>query len=310
MQAAMNEKPYKDLAGFLRSRYGCRVQKITIDAGLSCPNRDGTLGVGGCIYCNERGSGTGAAAQGLSITQQIERGKGTYGKRYKAKKFLAYFQAHTNTYAPVDRLEALYREALSVPDVVGLCIGTRPDCVGKEVLALLENLAADAMIWVEYGLQSSNDKTLRTINRGHDAACFAKTVKETAGRNILTCAHVILGLPGETRQDMLDTARFIAALPVDGVKIHLLYVIRGTALHRMYDQGRYQCMEQAEYVETVRRFIELLPPDMMIQRLTGDPNKDELVAPEWSLEKGKTFLLIHEAMARENSRQGLCYEPS
>ncbi|WP_244549307.1 TIGR01212 family radical SAM protein [Desulfatibacillum alkenivorans] len=306
----MNEKPYKDLAGFLRSHFGCRVQKITLDAGLSCPNRDGTLGRGGCIYCNERGSGTGAALQGLSITQQLERGKETLGRRYKAKKFLAYFQAHTNTYAPVERLQALYREALAVPGVVGLCIGTRPDCVDEKILALLEDLAAEAMIWAEYGLQSRHDKTLDLINRGHDAACFEKTVVATAGRNILTCAHVILGLPGENREDMLETARYIAALPVDGVKIHLMYVVRGTALHRIYEQGRYQCMEQEDYVETVHRFLELLPPDMVIQRLTGDPHRDELVAPEWSLRKGETITLIHESMARENSRQGRFYSPS
>ena len=177
----MNEKPYTDLAGFLRSHFGCRVQKITLDAGFSCPNRDGTLSRGGCIFCNERGSGTGAALQGLSITQQLERGKETLGKRYKARKFLAYFQAHTNTYAPVERLEALYREALAVPGVVGLCIGTRPDCVDEKVLALLEELASEAMIWAEYGLQSRHDKTLSLINRGHDAACFEKNRQGDCG---------------------------------------------------------------------------------------------------------------------------------
>lgn len=306
----MNNKPYKDLASFLRSRFGERVQKITLDAGLTCPNRDGSISTGGCIFCNARGSGTGAASQGISITEQLERGKQSLGKRYKARKFLAYFQAHTNTYAPVERLEELYREALAVEGVVGLSIGTRPDCVDDQILSLVEELARTHMVWVEYGLQSSNDATLKLINRGHDSACFERAVLSTADRGILTCAHAILGLPGEARKEMLDTARFLGKLPVDGVKIHLLYVVRGTPMEAMYNQGRYKCMDQDDYVETVCDFLELLPPQMVIQRLTGDPHRDELVAPQWSLEKGKTLNMIIQTMHGRGSIQGSRYDAS
>ncbi len=303
-------KRYQDLASFLRKRFGGRVQKISLDAGFTCPNRDGTLSQGGCIFCNARGSGTGAYSQGLSITQQLEHGKIILGKRYKAEMFLGYFQSHTNTYAPVSQLEALYREALSVEGMVGLSIGTRPDCVDPPTLALLEDLAKDYMIWMEYGLQSCHDKTLKAINRGHDAACFASAVRASAERGLLSCAHVILGLPGESRDDMLETARFIADLPVDGVKIHLLYVAQGTALEDLYNQGSYQCMGQEEYIEIVCDFIELLPPEMVVQRLTGDPHEEELVAPAWSLQKSETRSRIHSLQEKRNSRQGLFYIPS
>ena len=265
-------KRYNDLNTYLRALFGCRVQKVTIDAGFSCPNRDGTVSSGGCIYCNVRGSGTGAFARGMSVTDQLQQGKKALARRYKAQKFIAYFQSFSNTYAPVPTLKRLYEEALAVEDVVGLAIGTRPDCVNEAVLDLLQAYTDRYLIWIEYGLQSAKDETLVLINRGHDAQCFADAVKSTSNRGIKICAHVILGLPGETRDDMLHTARTIADLGVDGLKLHLLYVVKGTRLEALYRQGKFRCLEQQEYVDLVCDFLEHIPRDIIVQRLTGDPH--------------------------------------
>ncbi|MBW2219844.1 MAG: TIGR01212 family radical SAM protein, partial [Deltaproteobacteria bacterium] len=213
-------KRYNDLNTYLKGIFGCRVQKITIDAGFSCPNRDGTLSTKGCIYCNVRGSGTGAGSKGLSVTEQLRQGKSALSKRYKAKKFIAYFQAFSNTYAPIERLKHLYDEAVEVENVVGLSIGTRPDCVDESVLDLLQDYAKNYMVWIEYGLQSAHDSTLAFINRGHDFNCFKKAVDTTQNRDIKICAHIILGLPQEEKKHMLATAKAIADMGIDGIKIH------------------------------------------------------------------------------------------
>ena len=298
------KKPYYDLNTYLRSIFGCRVQKISLDAGLTCPNRDGRVGTGGCIYCNTRGSGTGASALGLTITEQIERGKEFLRKRYKAQRFIAYFQSFSNTYGPHEKLKALYDEACAVQDIVGLSIGTRPDCIDESILTLVQGYAEDYLVWIEYGLQSIHDRTLAFINRGHDAACFRSAVEKTKGRGIKICAHVVLGLPFEDRSDMLATAQAVSSMGIDGIKIHLLYVVKGTPMERLCREKRYRCLEQGEYVELVCDFLELLPPDMVIQRLTGDPHPDELAAPEWSLRKSETLSLIGKTMAARGSRQG------
>ena len=295
---------YYDLNSYLRNIFGCRVQKISLDAGLTCPNRDGHISTGGCIYCNSRGSGTGASSQGLSITEQIMRGKEFLKKRYKAQKFIAYFQSFSNTYGPYEKLKGLYEEALAIDDIVGLSIGTRPDCVDESVLTLLESYAKDYLVWIEYGLQSIHDRTLAAINRGHDVECFKGAVDKTRGRGIKICAHVILGLPFEDRHDMLATAKAVAAMGIDGIKIHLLYVVKGTRMEELYLEGKYRCLEQEEYVNLVCDFLELLPPDMVIQRLTGDPHPHELVAPEWSLRKNETLSRIKETFAERESWQG------
>jgi radical SAM protein (TIGR01212 family) len=300
----LNKKPYRDLNTYFRSRFGCRVHKVTVDAGLDCPNRDGSLSTGGCIYCNAKGSGTGAYRQGVSITRQIERSKERIARRFKTNKLMAYFQSFTNTYAPVERLKALYDEALAVDNVVGLAIGTRPDCVNEAVLSLLENYARSHLIWIEYGLQSAHNHTLSLINRGHDFACFERAVAATRNRGINICAHVILGLPGETRQAMLATADAVAAMGIDGIKLHLLYVVRGTPMETLYQNGNYRCLEQREYAELVCDFIERLPETMIIQRLTGDPHPKELVAPSWSLQKRETMDLIHKRFADKHTWQG------
>jgi len=300
----MANKPYRDFNSSLREQFGCRVQKITLDAGLTCPNRDGTLGLGGCIYCNEKGSGTGAASQRLPITDQIRNAKSYLVKRYKAKAFIAYFQSYSNTYAPLHILKSLYEEALADPDVVGLSIGTRPDCVEDAVLDLLGDYARERLIWLEYGLQSAHDATLARIRRGHSVAAFTDAVRRTRSRGLPVCAHVILGLPGEGREEMLATARFLADSDIQAVKIHLLYVIRGTALDTWYRSGLYRCLTRDEYVSIVSELLTLLPPEMIIQRLTGDPHPEELVAPQWSLEKPQNLEAIHQYMAARGLFQG------
>ena len=297
-------KRYNDLNTYFQTLFGCRVQKISVDAGLTCPNRDGTISTGGCIYCNARGSGTGAFDRGLSLTDQLLQSKTFLSRRYKAKKFIAYFQSFSNTYASPQILKRLYDEALGVEDIVGLAIGTRPDCVNEPVLDLLEAYTPDYLIWIEYGLQSARDKTLEFINRGHDVQCFKDAIRKTSNRGIKICVHVILGLPLENRRDMLQTAQTIADLGIDGIKIHLLYVVKGTLLERHYRQGKYICLEQQEYVDLVCDFIERIPSDMIIQRLTGDPHPQELVAPQWALKKSETLAQIRNTLEKRDSRQG------
>lgn len=295
---------YYDFNTYLRSIFGCRVQKITIDAGLSCPNRDGTISTGGCIYCNVRGSGTGAHAKGLSIIDQIDQAKKALFKRYKAKKFIVYFQSYTNTYGPVDQLKRLYEQALDAEDVVGLSIGTRPDCIDEPILNLLQGYVENYLVWIEYGLQSANDSTLALINRGHDFKCFRDAVEATKNRGIKICAHVILGLPNEEKNHMLDTARAVADSEIDGIKLHLLYVVKGTKLNQLYRTKKYKCLDQNEYVDIVCDFLERIPSHMVIQRLTGDPHPQELVAPTWSLKKAETIALIRKTLENRDSWQG------
>lgn len=306
----MDAKPYRDFNSYLRGLFGCRVHKISLDAGLTCPNRDGTLGTSGCIYCNPKGSGTGASRKGLSITEQIRAAKSYLAGRYKAKKFLAYFQSFTNTYAPLETLDALYGEAVSDPDVVGLSIGTRPDCAPDPVLDLLRDFSRTHLVWVEYGLQSANDETLKAIQRGHDAACFVDAVERTRKRGLPVCVHVILGLPGETLEHMTATASFLSRLDIQGVKIHVLYVVRGTVLESWYRQGRYRCLSREDYVKACGLFLAHLPPEVVVQRVTGDPHPEELVAPLWALEKQKNLAALLAHMEKEGLFQGKFFPPS
>lgn len=299
----MKSMPYRTLSSFLRERFGCRVRKITVDAGLTCPNRDGTVGIGGCIYCNERGSGTGASRT-QTVGEQIESAKEFMRKRYGVEKYIVYFQSFSNTYAPVERLERLYREALDAEDVVGLAIGTRPDCVPEETLDLIGEVGRRTYVTIEYGLQSAHDKTLARINRGHGFESFRDAVERTRRRNIDVTVHVILGLPGETKEDMLETARAIGNMGIRGVKIHLLYVVRGTRLHDMFASGEYTCLTSDAYADIVADFLAVLPPDMVIHRLTGDPHRDELVAPEWALDKEANLAAIRRVMEERNIVQG------
>jgi radical SAM protein (TIGR01212 family) len=295
---------YNDFSTYLNSLFGCRVQKITIDAGLSCPNRDGTVSFGGCIYCNDKGSGTGAHIKGLTVSDQIAAAKPALLKRYKAKKFIAYFQSFTNTYGPFATLRHLYEQALGAEDVVGLSIGTRPDCVSEPVLDLLQEYANNHLVWIEYGLQSVHDSTLALINRGHDFNCFKAAVKATKNRGINICAHVILGLPNEEKAHMLQTARIVSDMGIDGIKLHLLYVVKGTILEKLYRTNNYKCLEQHEYIDIVCDFLERIPKQMVIQRLTGDPHPKELVAPAWALKKAETIALIRKTLKTRDTWQG------
>ena len=297
-------KRYNDLNSYLRDIFGCRVQKITIDAGLTCPNRDGTISTGGCIYCNQRGSGTGAHADGHSISEQLLEGKKRMAARYKAKKFIAYFQSFSNTYAPLENLKNMYDEALAIEGIVGLFIGTRPDCVDSTVLELLAGYSKKYLIFLEFGLQSAHDSTLRLLNRGHDASCFERAVKEAHKKGLNICTHIILGLPGESRQQVIETAHFLSELRVEAVKVHLLYVIKNTKLETWYKKGDYQCMTQQDYVELTCDFLEHLPPQMIIQRLTSDPHPEELVAPRWALHKNETLNRIRIRLEQRETWQG------
>ena len=299
----MAGKKIYDFNTYLRNIFGCRVQKITIDANLTCPNRDGTKGYGGCIYCNKRGSGTGLGKK-LSVSQQIEQAKSYLKKRYKAKKFLAYFQSYSNTYGPIEKLKKLYMEALSIEDIVGICIGTRPDCVEDEVLDYLKEISKNYLVWLEYGLQSAHNKTLEIINRGHSVEDFLDAVNRTRKRGLNICVHVILGLPYETRDEMLETAKFLSKLDIQGIKIHLLYIIKDTPLEKMYIQGKYKPLTREEYVDIVSHFISYLPDSVVIQRITGDPHKNELVAPMWALEKQKNINAIFDFMEKNGLYQG------
>jgi len=298
----MSSLHYLDLNTFLRRKFGCRVQKVSLDAGLGCPNRDGLKGTGGCIYCNRLGSGTGAFPQ--SIEQQLESGKRFLRRRYKAQKFIAYFQSFSNTYAPVDKLEALYRRAASAPGVVGLAIGTRPDCVPDDVLDMIARLGRELYVYMEYGLQSVHDRTLARINRGHDYGAFLDALERTRLRGIDVCVHVILGLPGETRADMLETARALAALDIQGIKVHLLYVSSGTVLHDIYLRGEYRCLERDEYADILCEFLSVLPRQIIIHRVTGDPHKGEVIAPLWALDKQSVRDALESRLRNWKIREG------
>jgi radical SAM protein (TIGR01212 family) len=244
----------------------------------------------------------------LSIKEQIENGMEYLGRRYGAKKFMPYFQSFTNTYAPVRQLRDLYDQALVHPDIVGLSVATRPDCVTNEILELLGSYGKDYMVWVEYGLQSAHDVTLTRINRGHDAACFEESARMAKESGLNVCAHIILGLPGETREMMLQTAQFLGRLPIDGVKIHLLYIVKDTPLAMLYEKGEYECLEKEAYVDLVVDILERLPSEMVIQRLTGDAAEGELIAPLWAKHKSNNLESIRRRLEARDTWQGRLFK--
>jgi len=301
---------YNAFSEELKQVFGCKVQRLSVDAGFTCPNRDGSVGKDGCIFCGGKGSGSFGILQGASVSQQLEHAKEVMVRKYKAARFIAYFQSYSNTYAPPERLRALYDEALNVPDVVGLIVGTRPDCLPKETLDLLASYAKRCYFWLELGLQSPLDRTLAAIGRGHDIASFSAAVKACRERGIRVCAHIILGLPGESREEMLSGAEFLNRCGVDGVKIHLLHVMRGTALAELYRDGKVQVMDRDRYVGLACDFLERLDPRIVVQRLTGDGNRKDLIAPLWSLAKFEVLNCIDNELERRGSRQGDLATPS
>jgi hypothetical protein len=299
----MNAKRYNPFSEELKRVFGCRVHRISVDAGFTCPNRDGTVGSGGCLFCGDRGSGSFGIARGETVADQLEQGKEVMVRKYKAKKFLAYFQPYSNTYAPVATLAALYDAALAVPDVVGLIVGTRPDCLPRETLELLAAYHRKTWFWLELGMQSTLDRTLQTIRRGHDSAAFITAARAVKQRGIRLAVHIILGLPGESRAEMLSSAAILNDLGVDAVKIHLLHVNRNTLLAELHAKGDITLLEKDEYVGLVCDFLERLEPRIFIQRLTGDGGKD-LLAPLWSAAKFEVLNAIDDELERRGSRQG------
>ena len=298
------QQRYYPFSRFLKERFGSRVYRVTIDAGFTCPNVDGTVAVGGCVFCDNRSFSPNRRLPRSSITEQVQRGVAILGKRYGTNRFIAYFQAATNTYAPVEKLKRLYDEALEHPQIVGLAIGTRPDCVPDPVLDLVQTYARTRYVCLELGLQSMHDRSLDWMNRGHHFAAFVDAVQRSQGRGLDLCAHVILGIPGESREDMLATADALAALPINAVKIHNLHVVRDTPLARWYEAGEVRMLERDEYVSLVCDFLERLPQHLVIHRLNGDAPPDYLVAPLWCLDKPALLRAIHEELERRDSWQG------
>ena len=303
------DKHYNQYSAYLKSIFKTKVYKITLDAGFSCPNRDGTLSDKGCIFCDDSGSYSQAQSSLLSVKEQLYEGIDKLkNSKFKAKKFISYFQAYTNTYKPVEELEKIYTQGLSHPDVVGISIGTRPDCVDERKLDLIASYTQNYLTWIEYGLQTIHNRTLKLINRGHDFECFLKTYEKTKQRGINTCVHLILGLPNETREDMLETVKTIADLKVDGVKFHLLCAMKGTALEQMYYDGKYTPLEEKEYVSLLCDCLELLPSSTVIQRLAGNGLVGQTVAPKWLQKKFEILNRLDEEFIKRNSYQGCKYK--
>ncbi len=279
----MNEH-YHSLNDEMKRRFGCKVYKLAISGGMTCPNRDGTLDTRGCIFCSAGGSGEFAAAGG-SVAEQLERAKALVAPKAKNAKYIAYFQAYTNTYAPVERLRGLFEQALAAPDVVALSVATRPDCLPDEVVALLSELNHMKPVWVELGLQTIHEKTARFIRRGYDDACFETAVRTLKENGLEVIVHLILGLPGETEEQMLRSVDAVAHSGADGIKLQLLHVLKNTDLALLYEQGAFETLTREQYIALVAKCIERLPPDMTVHRLTGDGAKKDLIAPLWSADK-------------------------
>jgi len=275
----------KLLNDYLRETFGCKVYKLALNAGFTCPNRDGTLGTGGCIFCSAGGSGDFAEDAGKSITEQIEAGKARVARKIRDGKYIAYFQAYTNTYAPVERLRPLYMEAAGHTDVVAISIATRPDCLPEDVLDLLAEINRIKPVWVELGLQTIHPKTAAYIRRGYDLPVYDRAVWELQSRGIEVITHVILGLPGETVPDMLETVRYVCNSGAAGIKLQLLHVLKETDLEKEYLEGRVQVLSEDEYLDILEQCFRVIPEHVVIHRLTGDGDKRLLVAPLWSGDK-------------------------
>ena len=288
---------YLDFGTWMRERFPYKVQKISIDAGFSCPNRDGKLSKGGCTFCNNESFNPSYCSPKESITEQIERGKKFFSKKYPDMKYLAYFQAYTNTYAPLAELQRMYEEALSVKDVVGIVIGTRPDCIEDALLDYLQQLNKRAFIIVEYGIESVNDETLRKIRRGHTFACSRDAIERTHARGILTCGHIILGLPGEDTAESLRQAPLISSLPLDFLKIHQLQIVKGTALAMQYAQQPFHLYTVEEYIDLIIKYISLLRKDLIFERFISQCPPEILIAPKWGLKNYEFTNLLNNRLA-------------
>ncbi|MBL7071030.1 MAG: TIGR01212 family radical SAM protein [Candidatus Omnitrophica bacterium] len=297
------ETHYYSFNDYLKGKFGERVQRLSLNAGFTCPNKDGKISEEGCIYCNDKGF-SHFANTGLSLDDQIRQSIDHVKKRYNAKKFIAYFQNATNTYAPLNRLKDAYDTIKEYPDIIGLYISTRPDCVDEKKLDLIKSYSDDYDTWIEYGLQTSHERTLKFINRGHAYHDFVRASEMAAERNIKVAAHVILGLPGETKDDMLKTAEKIAKLPVSGIKFHILHVLKDTKLRQLYEDSNIHLMQKSEYVQTICDFLEIISPECVIFRLISDASDDVLVAPKWINQKAEVIGAVNEEFKKRKTKQG------
>lgn len=285
---------YKDYSHWIREQFPFRVQKISVDAAFSCPNRDGRLSLGGCTFCDNKTFNPSYCDRGKSIIQQLEEGKAFFAKKYPEMKYLAYFQAYSNTYAPLEELKRKYEEALAVDDVVGLVIGTRPDCVSDEALDYLQQLNQRTFLIVEYGIESANDNTLRRINRGHTFDCSRQAIIKAHQRGIITCGHIILGLPGEDEEEMLHQASTISQLPLDILKLHQLQIIKGTPLAKEYEAHPFHVFSAEEYVNLVIRYVSKLRNDLVLERFVSQSPPNMVIAPKWGLKNHEFTDLLNK----------------
>ncbi|MDO4490495.1 MAG: TIGR01212 family radical SAM protein [Lachnospiraceae bacterium] len=297
-------KPYYSLDSYLKNTYGRKIYKVSLDGGMTCPNRDGTLDHRGCIFCSAGGSGDFAGDRHMDITGQINSQIEMIRQKSTARDFIAYFQAYTNTYAPVEYLRDIYTQAISHPDIVILDIATRPDCLQEGVLDLLEEINQLKPVWVELGLQTIHPATATYIRRGYDLSCFEEAVKKLHSRGIPVIVHTILGLPGENANDVLSTIQYLNTLPIFGIKLQLLHVLRGTDLALDYEKGAFQTLEMEEYLDLVISCLQHLSPDIVVHRVTGDGPKSLLISPLWSGNKRGVLNRLHQKMAQGKCRQG------
>ena len=289
---------YTTLNNYLKERFGKKVYKIALNGGFTCPNRDGTIDTRGCIFCSKGGSGDFAESPDLTITEQIENGKKRLEKKIKNGKYIAYFQAFTNTYAPVERLRKIYEEAINHPDIVALSIGTRPDCLGDDVLTLLDELNKIKPIFVELGLQTINEDTAKYIRRGYTLEVYDKAVADLHKIGINVVTHIILGLPNESKEDMLNSVKY-ACKVTDGIKLQLLHILKGTDLAKDYEQGKFKVLTLEQYTEIIKECVQIIPENVVIHRLTGDGAKKDLIAPLWSADKKTVLNTINRALKDE-----------
>ncbi len=299
-----NGKRYHSLNYFLRNKFNEKVFKISLDGGFSCPNRDGTISIGGCLFCSESGSGDYAGNRTLSIGKQFCDIKEMMNKKWKEGKYIAYFQAFTNTYAPVEELRRKYKEAIKQEGVVALAIATRPDCLGDDVLDLLEEINKEVYVWVELGLQTVSDETARKINRGYKLEVYEDAIRRLKERNIDFVTHCIFGLPGETKEDMLKSVDYIAHSGSKGIKFHLLHLMKNTPMVKLYERGELEFVSQDDYIDLICKSIAMLPEEMIVHRLTGDAPRDLLIGPIWSLKKWEILNAIDKALIDNEIYQG------
>jgi len=298
---------YSSLSDYLKNEFGTKVYKIALDAGCTCPNRDGTLDTRGCIFCSAGGSGDFAADRSLPIYEQIESAKARVSRKITDGKYIAYFQNYTNTYESVEYLEKIFLEAITHPDIVALSIATRPDCLPDGILDLLSRLNQIKPVWVELGLQTIHPRTADLIRRGFDLACFEEALEKLRLTGVKIIVHVILGLPGESRSDMLESVGYIASQPIDGIKLQLLHVLKNTDLAALYEQGEFAVMTMEEYIDLLSECIEMLPSRIIIHRMTGDGPKSLLIAPLWSANKRIVLNTIQREFTKRDVRQGRKY---